>query len=336
MSPTRASTAAGRRRAATRSASQSKRSQGTRRAQGGARAPAKPKRTSGRGSRRPPAPRTRGRARRAAPTPRRRTRAATARPRGWRGWLRAAVRPRGLLVVAALIAVLAAGYMLWLRDLPIFAVKDVTVEGASGPEAAAIAEALDEAAREMTTLHVDEDALRAAAERFPTFVGLRTDASFPTGLRITVKERPPVLLVRGKDGVAPVAGDGTVLAGVKTDAKLPAISLEERLPAGGDKLRDEGLALALVLGAAPEPLAELVRDVSYGEEYGVEIELKGGIPLRFGGPERAGDKWAAAAAVLAEPEVTSLTYLDLRVPERPAIGGASAGDSAATEEAPSQ
>jgi cell division protein FtsQ len=260
----------------------------------------------------------------------------TARPRGWRGWLRAAVRPRGLLVVAALIAVLAAGYMLWLRDLPIFAVKDVTVEGASGPEAAAIAEALDEAAREMTTLHVDEDALRAAAERFPTFVGLRTDASFPTGLRITVKERPPVLLVRGKDGVAPVAGDGTVLAGVKTDAKLPAISLEERLPAGGDKLRDEGLALALVLGAAPEPLAELVRDVSYGEEYGVEIELKGGIPLRFGGPERAGDKWAAAAAVLAEPEVTSLTYLDLRVPERPAIGGASAGDSAATEEAPSQ
>ena len=34
------------------------------------------------------------------------------------------------------------------------------------------------------------------------------------------------------------------------------------------------------------------------------------------------EKWAAAAAVLADPKLDSLTSLDVRVPERPAAGGA--------------
>jgi len=233
-------------------------------------------------------------------------------------------------VIAVLAAALVAGYFFWLRDLSVFAVKDVKVEGATGPEAEAIAEALDEAAREMTTLHLDEGALRAAAASFPTFVDLRADPSFPNGLRITVEERPPVLLARGDIGTVPVAGDGTVLPGVAADAKLPVITVD-RLPAHG-KVRDEALEIARVLGAAPEPLAKLIESVDFTKDYGVEVELRGGIPLRFGGAEQADDKWAAAAAVLAEPEVTSLTYLDLRVPERPAIGGAATADDEGTGE----
>ena len=49
--------------------------------------------------------------------------------------------------------------------------------------------------------------------------------------------------------------------------------------------------------------------------------LTGGIDLRFGTESQARAKWAAAAAVLADPEVTSLGYVDLQVPSRPAIGG---------------
>ncbi len=54
----------------------------------------------------------------------------------------------------------------------------------------------------------------------------------------------------------------------------------------------------------------------------MEVTLRGGIPVRFGNGSRATEKWAAAAAVLADPKLDSLTYLDVRVPERPAAGGA--------------
>ena len=51
------------------------------------------------------------------------------------------------------------------------------------------------------------------------------------------------------------------------------------------------------------------------------LTLRGGIPVRFGDDSAAGAKWRAAAAVLADPKLDALTYLDVRVPERPAIGG---------------
>ena len=50
--------------------------------------------------------------------------------------------------------------------------------------------------------------------------------------------------------------------------------------------------------------------------------MRGGIPIRFGTSELAARKWAAAAAVLADPKTETLTYVDVRVPERPALGGA--------------
>ena len=55
---------------------------------------------------------------------------------------------------------------------------------------------------------------------------------------------------------------------------------------------------------------------------GIEVTLKGGIPVKFGDPDRLEEKWAAVAAVLANPQVKTLTHLDVRVPERPSIGGA--------------
>ena len=52
------------------------------------------------------------------------------------------------------------------------------------------------------------------------------------------------------------------------------------------------------------------------------MTLRGGIPVRFGSGSEAAEKWAAAAAVLADPKLDALTYVDVRVPERPAAGGA--------------
>ena len=233
------------------------------------------------------------------------------------------MRPLPLLSILALAGVLAAGYLLWFRDLGLFAVERVEVRGAEGPEAEEVVLALRRAGRGMSTLHVDQDALRAAVAPYPTVAGISASTDFPHGLVVEVRERRPVMLARTRAGeVVPLAEDGTVLAGVRPEGNLPTARVDE-VPGRG-RARGEALAMALVLGAAPEPLAKLVEDVSYDAERGVEVVLEGGLPVRFGTAGRAAEKWQAAAAVLAEPSVTQLSYLDVRVPERPALGGATA------------
>ena len=75
-----------------------------------------------------------------------------------------------------------------------------------------------------------------------------------------------------------------------------------------------------MLGAAPAALRPLIEGVAIEGERGVEVTMRGGIPIRFGTAEDAEAKWAAAAAVLADPKTETLTYVDVRVPERPAGG----------------
>jgi cell division protein FtsQ len=86
------------------------------------------------------------------------------------------------------------------------------------------------------------------------------------------------------------------------------------------------LEQALIAGAAPEALRGLIETIDHSDDTGVSVELRGGIPVRFGSGERAAEKWAAAAAVLADPKLDALTYLDVRVPERPAAGGAATAE----------
>jgi cell division protein FtsQ len=313
MGSSRASTPAGRRRAARRTSATAKAS--TRRA--APKRPAKkaaPKRAAPKARRPPPK-------RKPSPKP---------RAKGTAG--RAAARaPKILAVVALLAGVLAAGYMLWFRNSSFVAVEKVSVAGMSGPERAAVEDALKRAAREMTTLNVDTAGLEAAVAAFPTVVGVEADASFPHDLAITVEDRPPALLVTAGKQSVPVAGDGTVLTGVDVgDAELPEVELGE-IPARG-ALTGEGLEIARVMGAAPVALRALVEEVSYGGTEGVEVVLRGGIPVYFGLGDHAAEKWTAAAAILADPEIETLTYVDVRVPDRPSLGGAAPAVSASTTE----
>jgi cell division protein FtsQ len=223
-----------------------------------------------------------------------------------------------VLTAAAVAAALAAGYFLWLRDSSLFAVTDVTVTGVESGDRKEVAKTLRRAGREMTTLHVDTARLESAVAGFPTVESLSADPSFPRGLEIEVVERPPALAARAGDGEVAVAADGTILRGLEADERLPRVEVD-RLP-GSERLRGGALAEALVAGAAPEPLGELIRRVRRSRDFGVEVRMRGGIELRFGSGARADAKWAAAAAVLADPELESVSYLDVRVPERPAVG----------------
>ncbi len=123
----------------------------------------------------------------------------------------------------------------------------------------------------------------------------------------------------GSEAIA-VGPDGQVLAWLPlpADAKLPQLPLSEAPKSG--RLAGPALEQARVLGVAPVTLRPYVAGSSYGES-GVDVELRSGIELRFGDASHAAEKWRAAAAVLADPSVTALDYVDLHAPGRPAVGG---------------
>ena len=226
-------------------------------------------------------------------------------------------------MVAIVALALGAGYMFWLRDSSLVAVDNVDVVGVTSGDRDQIVTALTHAAEQQTTLHADAGAIEAAARPFPTVAAVSVDANFPHGMRIDVTERPPALLVSAGGEQIPAAADGTLLQGVQVseDEHLPVLEVS-KLPAGG-RLDGDPLAQALVLGAAPGPLRGLIEKVDTNDDYGIVVTLRGGIPVRFGSESEATEKWAAAAAVLADPKLDGLTYVDVRVPERAAAGGAS-------------
>lgn len=327
MGSSRASTDAGRRRQPPRAAKPRSKQAAKGRAKHAARPqPSRP--VAGR-KRAGPAKRTSARRPRKA-VPARRSAGGSRARRSPRERLRSLVRPASLAWVVLALGCLAGVYQLWLRDSALVAIDEVEVVGIDGPGRGEITAALSETARSMTTLHIDQDELEAAVAGFPTVIGVEVDAHLPDAATIIVRERPPTMIAKRGGEQLPVAADGTVLPGVEPGgARLPVVEVAE-LPATG-QLTGGDLQLALVAGAAPPELRGLIESVGAGGD-GIEVVLKGGIPVLFGSGDRAVDKWAATAAALADPKLDTLTYLDVRVPERPAAGGAAPPPAAESTE----
>jgi len=224
---------------------------------------------------------------------------------------------RMLLWVTVALAALAVGGM-WLRDSELVRVKHVEVTGIGGPDAARIRALLAEAAREMTTLHVRTDQLHAAVSGYPIVKGLRVERDLPNGLRIIVQEHVPVAAVVVDGARTAVAGDGLLLPGTSV-AGLPLVPAAA---AAGERIADRRARAAIAaLAAAPEELRARVAYAGVSRTEGLVLELRDGPTLRFGDRSRLAAKWAAAAAVLADPTSVGATYIDVRYPERPAAGG---------------
>lgn len=238
---------------------------------------------------------------------------ATGRVSGFRLWR------RRLVAVALLVLLLVVGYMVWLRNASWFSVDEIEVKGVTAnPEQ--VDGALQGAAADMTTLHVRDDELRDAVSSFPTVASIKADATLFHRLTITVTERLPVAVAQiGGEQVA-VSADGYVLRGVDFDPKqLPAL---DPGTSQGPRLDEDGTAQAAILGATPDALRERVKSATWDEDRGgVVVDLDGAPELRFGDGSDAADKWAAAAAILADPKFGARPYVDVSVPERAVAGG---------------
>jgi len=228
---------------------------------------------------------------------------------------------RRFLLAGIVVIALGAGYQLWLRDAAIFAVKTVRIEGvaAGSPDAERLRRALTEAGREMTTLHLRPELLTEAVAGFPLVRDVTATADFPSALTVRVARHHPVALIGSGPDATAVAEDGSLLTGLAVEGlELPALPLQG--PPQREQLRGAMLDLALVLGAAPPALLEHAEAIAEADG-GVAVRMRSGIELRFGDPSRARAKWLAAAAVLADPALTALDYVDLTSARRAAVGG---------------
>jgi len=121
-------------------------------------------------------------------------------------------------------------------------------------------------------------------------------------------------------GAIGVTGKGAMVRWLPLpdDPPLPVLPLTE--PPKGGRLRGPALEQARVLAATPEGLRPYVQS-SYLGASGVDVALTSGIELGFGDASQLVRKWRAAAAVLADPSVTAVDYVDLQAPGRPALEG---------------
>jgi len=228
------------------------------------------------------------------------------------------VTRRRLAAIALALTVALGGGFAWARDSTALRVRDVFITGLSSSEEPEIRRALRSAARDMTTLHVREDALRAAVRAYPSVSGLEADATPPRKLSIEVYERAPVAALDAGGQRVPASGDGRVLRGMRV-GDLPLLRV--RTPPAGDRVTDRRTLAALgVAGGAPTELRRRITALRSGSR-GLVLDLRDGPDLIFGSRRESGRKWAAAARVLADPGAAGAVYLDLRVPERVAAGG---------------
>lgn len=230
---------------------------------------------------------------------------------------------QGLIAAALAVPLLAGGWLL-LRNSPLARVEHVQISGVRGPEARAIDATLTGRAREMSTLNLNAAALQGSVARFRIVRALRVSPSFPHTLRITVIEQPPVAVLSSSGELTAAAADGVVLGPELVSGSLPVIPVASEPLAGGRVSDPHVLAGLEALGAAPRALAAQVAHVDQGPE-GLTLLMRGGLRVYFGDGARPHAKWASLAAVLADPGSAGASYIDVRLPERPAAGSAQGG-----------
>jgi cell division protein FtsQ len=227
--------------------------------------------------------------------------------------------PLRLLVALIVLGALGYGGWTWLRDSSLAAVREVEITGSTSSEESKVRAALDAAARDMTTLHVREDALRNAVAQYASVAAIEVSTDFPHTLKIHVVEHTPVAVLVSGDREIAASGGGLLLRGVVADGDLPVIKTDE--PPTGDRVGNANTRTALTIAAAaPDALRRRVDRLWTGPR-GMMLALVDGPDLIFGDASEARRKWLSAARVLADPSAAGATYLDVRIPERVAAGG---------------
>jgi hypothetical protein len=238
---------------------------------------------------------------------------------------RARGRRRRSTALIVLGTATVAVVLYWLLTGPLLAVHGVTVRGYDRDDRGELVAALRAAAADGTVLSPPVGDLREAAEAFPWVASISVARSWPREIAIDVVQAEPAAAAATREGAVIVTASGRVLGPVPEAAGVGWLRIGEDgpPPAIGEMLpADARPALAFVVAAEPE-VAARVRQLKVGEDGLLTGRLRAGPSLLLGRPERVQAKARALGLVLddlsAEDELAA-GYIDLTIPERPALG----------------
>jgi cell division septal protein FtsQ len=233
-------------------------------------------------------------------------------------------RRRRLVVLGALGAVVCvlAGY--WLATGPVLTVNGVTVTGYRGPDGPQLQSALTAAASHGgSLLSPPVDNMTVIAERFPGVQTIHVSRDWPLGLTVTVIPAPAFAIAQapGQTSVV-VSARGLVMAPAPTHLVRPTIVLSQPIPAFAHPLPSWAMQALGFLAIVSPPIRPRIQAITYaGGE--LRARMTKGPVLILGTLDRLPQKAVALNTILQRvpaKTMASATYLDLSVPDRPALG----------------
>jgi cell division protein FtsQ len=208
------------------------------------------------------------------------------------------------------------------RETSMFAVRRVSVEGASPAVARQVARALAES-RGKSLLAVDLDAAQSAVESVPTVASARFDRAFPHTLTVRVVPERSVALVRQGAAAFVVSARGRIMARLEPGkrpelARIWVPQAASALAPGATVTGDLRSAVTAVTPLAGRRFPSRVISVQASPEA-LTLRLRSGLEVRLGDATDVELKLLVARRVIPLLRPGSL-YLDVSVPQRAVAG----------------
>jgi cell division protein FtsQ len=222
-----------------------------------------------------------------------------------------------LALVASLAVVLYAAF--WSPLLHVRAIKVVGGRHTTAADVAAAA-ALD-SSDNLLLLSTREVAARAAD--LPWVKNARVERKLPGTVKVTVEERRPAVVLSVAARRWTLDARGRVLERGATSTSLPVLTTTEgaELRPGSRVVDGPASAALAALRSLSRPLRRSVLAAFAPTRERISFSLESGLVVRFGAAERLQAKDRVLRAVLRQlhAEGASATYVDVRVPESPAV-----------------
>lgn len=233
-------------------------------------------------------------------------------------------RRRRLVVLGGIGAVVCvlAGY--WLATGPVLTINGVTVTGYRGPDGPQLQSALTAAASHGgSLLSPPVDDMTVIAERFPGVQTIRVSRDWPLGLTVAVVPAPAFAIVSAPGQASVVVSPrGLVMAPAPTHLVRPTIVLSQPIPTFARPLPAWAMQTLGFLTLVTPSARPRIQHITYaGGE--LRAQMTKGPALILGTLDQLPQKAVALNTILSRvpaKTIGSATYLDLSVPDRPAVG----------------
>jgi cell division protein FtsQ len=223
------------------------------------------------------------------------------------------------------LAAIAAGW--WALNSPLLGFGEVAIDGYDGKDRPQLEAAIRAAAEDGNLFVLPRGEVASAAARFPAVGDVALSRDWPRSLRVQIiPARPVAAIVSREGGSVLVSSRGRVIGPAPKRHALPRLRTDASPPKPGAGLPKTLVGPFAFATELPPEIAGRVRALRQVDGGRIEGRLTGLGGLVVGRPGRPRARAAALTAVLNDlsegegSEQEAAQYVDVSVPERPAVG----------------